>query len=272
LDSRSFPHRDLKGQLAVPNESGNIETTDLALTEDDLAEALDRRQEAQEELSIPSKGQEAVPEQSFYFLTSLTRKTPLELNAFLKHPWYIQRTREKELPLLESVAKVAEVVGSLVYRTRIEEDKVKLQVISNSRRGTAKDYPSRAEKEEIEALDIKRRTVLENTVWIGSQSQGDFSCVLVSNHRRGSKQGELVNLLVRYNEKFPKEQKPLLLSDKFKMATEYIITESTEDVDIQKMEEEFIRLSWQYLFENDATIIKDEIMRRLKLKPKTKKS
>ncbi|KPJ68666.1 hypothetical protein AMJ44_05775 [candidate division WOR-1 bacterium DG_54_3] len=272
IDSLHYSQHSLDGQLAAPDEVGNVEAIHLNLTEDDLAEVLDRRQETREDLPVQSKDQEVMQEQSFSFLTSLTRKTPLELNAFLYHPWYRQRAGEKELSLLASVAEVAEVVGSLVYQTRIEGNKVKLQIIPNSRRGTGEDYPSRAEKEEIEALDTKRRTVLENTVWIGSKSQGDFSCILVSNHQPGSKQGELVNLLVKYDETFPSEQKLLLLSNKFKMATEYIIGESTEDVNTQKIEEEFIKLSWQYLFENDATVIKDEIMRRLELKPKAGKS
>lgn len=242
--------RSLKGILDIPMTLEEMKRQD---TQEGFVSFLSQFSEA----GVVS------PDYSFSQITRLDSSIPLGLETMLAHPWITKRLEPAKIQTLEALSEVFKVDGSLVYSVKQVGDKVFLQVNQESRRGTGLKYKSRAETE-AEALDFKNTVFKEFRVWTGGKQ--DLSYILICNRKEDSEEGEIVLLLGNYNEDISNSRKPVLLAPRLEKVLQYARGKGIKDSDIERMRDEFQELSWQFLFENSATVIEIELENRLGIK------
>lgn len=202
---------------------------------------------------------------SFAHLTRFFfKKDPLDIGTLITNPFFRRKLVEFEggrfHKTLMDLQQVFRVEGSLVYQARISGDKVFLKVVPNSRRGTAAQYPSRAEGTEVEAQDIKSRVFKENRVWTDFKPEGQFSYILASNRSPDTGEGELVLLLGTYNEDVPFEVKQRVLAKKLENLLAHARTTGVDEIHIRGIENAFWTFPMKFLFENCVSVILKEIV------------
>ena len=193
-------------------------------------------------------------------------KTPLDLSTVLAHPFLNAKLDKRNIGKLKKLSKVFRVKGSLVYKMRIDEDgNVRIKTHIETMLGTGKDYPSKAMAEEIVARDHKRAVFADRKTWTASKKTEDaeFSYVLVPNRSEDSNEGEILMLLGKYDESVPSELKKEFLKERINRVVEKSIENNRTIQDPVRIADEFAKLPWKFLYENDASTIEEEVAERL---------
>ncbi|MFH1347979.1 MAG: hypothetical protein ABIH22_04740 [Candidatus Margulisiibacteriota bacterium] len=186
---------------------------------------------------------------------------PLQIGAFTEHPWFIKRATPRYRETLNSLGEVFTASGTIVFKAHFDWSGVRIRMVENSRRGTAKGHEPRGYNKEEEAGFVKTKTFMERRVWTGKTKDERFSFILICNRHENSDEGEIVLLLGEYDEEIASDWKIQNLKDKLDQVAEYL--QRSSRLSRETIEEEFGKLKLEDLYASSATHIGNMIRESL---------
>ena len=147
---------------------------------------------------------------------------------------------------INALMKVFKVTGSYTYEVcQVQDEKVTLKVVEDSKAGIAVRHKSRADEQEVIASPRKALAVKEgNRLHI--ETEGDITFVGIPEVKDG-KVVALHMLMGKYDEGYPDPQKAVLLKGKLDQTIAYLEKSGIRDKEI--ITALFCKIEWQFLLE-----------------------
>jgi hypothetical protein len=173
---------------------------------------------------------------------------------------FIEQLDPRSRDHFHAALEICKVIGSLVRKYEIDQGKVYLETIPESRKGEAIKYPSKALKQKVLATDSKAHLALNpNRLYFGERY--GFAIIDIPN-KQTPRSGEVITLIVKIRENISKEKIRNLFEPKFRRVLEKI-RDKLYEVGEEEVKALFFQLPLKDIFLSKATELVPLLLEKL---------